>query len=154
MGHRLGRTIGLALLTLLTVLNMVSAKEQICTATIFPAIMDEPTDRGSDEDFSSLDWSYKDLPLIAIEDHCSLSSSDIKTFINDEAETILVSSSDYEHQGYFFYVGHCGDNVYCISWNGHQSVNHARWLITESALLSHTQNQYCFEDPKVSICIN
>lgn len=154
LGQRLGKVITLALFIPLLNLNVVFAEGYTCKAVIYPALVDNPRIRGSEVDFSVLDWSYSDLPLIAIEGNCSVSKRDAKSFMDDTSKTMVVTSSNYQNQGYFFYVGHCGLNSFCISWNGHRESTHAGWLITESAKLEIDSGNYCFRDQRVSVCLN
>ena len=154
LGQRLGKIIGFTVIALVSSLGVTFAKGDVCKAIIHPELIDDPRTKGLEVDFSSLDWSYSNLPLVALEGNCSVSKSSVNTFVNDETKTMIVTSSDDQNQGYFFYVGHCGDQSFCISWNGHKESRHAQWLITEDAKFRTDNSNYCFEDQKVSVCIN
>ena len=153
MGQRLGKIIGLTVIALVSSLNATFAKGDVCKAIIHPALVDKPRIEGQEVDFSNLDWSYRDLPLVALEGDCSMSRNEVDTFISDETKTMIVSSSNYQNYGYFFYVGHCGEQSFCISWNGDKKSRHAQWIITENAKLKVLSGQYCFQDPRVNLCI-
>ena len=154
LGQGLGKIIGLTVIALVSSLGVTFAKGDVCKAIIHPEIVDDPRIEGQKVDFSSLDWSHSDLPLVALEGDCSISRNEVEKFISDKTETMIVTSSDCQNQGYFFYVGHCGHNSFCISWNGHRESTHAGWLITENAKFKTDNDTYCFRDQRVSVCLN
>jgi len=131
----------------------VAAEKSSCIAVVYKDIVDNPRIPGFQIDFKNdVDWSYSNLPLTALNGKCKVGGASPHQFLENGGTMIL--RPEGVEPGYFFYVSDCGDQNFCISWNGHKDVRHAQWLITEHAQFSASETQHCYADHRVKVCVS
>jgi hypothetical protein len=126
-----------------------------CDATIYKDLIDNPRIEGDRVDFDQLDWTYSDLPMVITNSRCMISDSVIESK-STNAKNLTTAPQSYstaDTPRYFFYIGECDADLFCISWNGHQESNYAQWLITENSRVVVIKGRTCFDDSRVTVCL-